>query len=377
MPQVLEHIECFISDDVSRSKLIAECAFLMVVDSSGGSSGEKLVRSPQLLHQVLTHPVVAEKLRYDGSTQGKKEAEAPMRERLVASLCRLIDKLLPLAIARFVSANRISPLRSETIEEISALARGASKSGSVASENECSTSSVFGNETVDLFSSDTIAATPLEPEQQSDVCNRLLAGLGYHLESLGASLRTLQPPAERDPPAAETALEECHRVVAMGLMVSRSVQHCLMWQPRGLADMSAQLCYMSMLQALAEVLTPIECGDLQNVQSLDALLRSEGKLSSVVRKHNVTQSLLTTSMLWARPAFTDLVHCILALLSAPFEKRDYDSSAVTAKHGVLLPFVTFLAQYMKAMFGRTNAKPKQKKVRLTCYVFPLDVSNSL
>lgn len=177
-------------------------------------------------------------------------------------------------------------------------------------------------------------------------------------------------------------------MVAAGLLVSRAAQKCLLWKTggasilslpwiflsifahivlslvsnAGLAGMSAQFCYLSLLQSLTEVICPVQVGDIQNANQIDQHLhfppRSErgGAVDS--------SSLLCQSLQWARDAHTDLVLSLLTLLSAPLAPSAATSSPSTLNVSpcILLPFVTFVGQYLQAMFGKTSAKPKQEKV---------------
>jgi len=128
-----------------------------------------------------------------------------------------------------------------------------------------------------------------------------------------------------------------------------------------------------MLQGLAEVVTPVHLGDRQNVDLLDTLQQLPPRTSSSSVSGSgsgsaaTAQSVLFLSVQWARAAYTDLVHSLLTLLSAPLivgQQKPTSSSAsgsgggVTVLHCILLPFVTFVAQYLQAMFGKTDAKPR-------------------
>ena len=55
MPHFLGYIEYFIVDDVSRTKLFAESAYVLLVDTVRSAMGEETVRSPAVLQEVLVH----------------------------------------------------------------------------------------------------------------------------------------------------------------------------------------------------------------------------------------------------------------------------------------------------------------------------------
>jgi hypothetical protein len=405
MPHLLGCIEYFITDDVTRTKLFAESACVLLLDTLSSSSGAEAVRSPAVLQGVLVHPLVATSLHDDDdlppsstsssssssfSSLQHKYPNTTTRERLVTALCRLVVRLLPVSIARFVTAHQTRSLLPASVEEIHKLAAEVKAPAGTTSQSDVqatppSSVSVFGDEAIDLFPSSGghggVDVLPAEttgppsahsrPSSAADFSG-LLAGLGVHLETPGVSLRTLQPPrgesgeGEDSLPPAETALEECHCLVAAGLLIARAAQRCLLWRSDGLAGVSAQFCYLSMLQSLAEVLTPVQFGDRQNADLLDQRQQRPARSAS---QPGGGSSLLFLSVQWARAAFTDLVHSLLTLLSSPGQgqrrpggQRQGQAGAVPIAHCVLLPFVTFAAQYLKAMFGKTDAKPKQQKV---------------
>jgi hypothetical protein len=357
------------------------------------------------------------------------------KERLVTSLCRLVTRLLPITIARFAKAHETSALLPGTVQEIrqvaaecEAEARPTPPSLKGAAETAVplpsASVSVFGDDALDLL---PISTTSMELPGSGDSgqsgdgssgpsssassslpsfsFSGVLAGLGVHLEAAGVSLRTTQPLSSTsgsgsgtststssalDAPPAETALEECHRLVAAGLLVARAAQRCLLWKCDGLAGCAAQVSYLSMLQCLAELVTPVGLGDAQNLHFIDQqrgqAVSRRGLPSSA--EPPTTASLLHASVLWARGAYTDLVHALLSLLAAPLTAplaqnqhqhqtreppgdgpgtggwQGAGAAVVTVSHGILLPFVTFVSQYLQALFGNTESKPKQKKVRV-------------
>ena len=190
------------------------------------------------------------------------------------------------------------------------------------------------------------------------------------MEILGVSLRTLQPPRADQRPPAETALEEFHRLVACGVLVARAARRCFLWRNEGLGGVVTQHCYLDMLQSLAEVLTPVCQGDAKNMEFIEQRQTSGGGggggAGGTVNSLS-HQSLLQLSVIWARVAFTDLVHSILTLLSETLDRQRHDHSvqsiaSAPISHGVMLPFVIFMSHYLKTMFGDTAAKPKQEKV---------------
>jgi hypothetical protein len=171
------------------------------------------------------------------------------------------------------------------------------------------------------------------------------------------------------------ALEEVHRLVAIGVLVSRAAQRCFLWRCEGLGGMVAQLSYIDLLQGLAEVLTPVCQGDAKNVEIIEQQQGAHGNIAGV-GVGSTQLSLLHMSVIWARAAFTDLVHSILTLLSTYLDRQRQvqqstvknmgvsDSSSATIPHCVMLPFLKFVSLYLNTLFGDTAAKPKQEKVNI-------------
>jgi len=389
MPHFIAFVEYFVVDDVARTKLFAESAMVLLVDTVRNASGEEIMRSPALLHAILSHPLVAASMLDDDDVQAAPKCpNITTRERFVTALCRVVVKMLPVNIARFIAANQSSPLLSSSVEEIMQLAsdtKAATSSQAKGTEGGTSSStppsSVFGNDAIDLFSTncaDDVAGSLITPDLSSEAANDapstsfsgLRTGLGVHLEIPGVSLRTLQPPRAGQRQPAETALEEFHRLVACGVLVARAARCCFLWRNDGLSGVVAQHCYVDMLQSLAEVLTPIYQGDVKNMELIEQRQSSSGGGMGAARSASQApshQSLLQLSVIWARAAFTDLVHSILTLLSETLDRQGQDHSvqgigSATISHGVMLPFVKFMSQYLKTMFGDTTAKPKQEKV---------------
>ena len=392
MPHFLSYVEYFVVDDVARTKLITESAVVLLLDTVNSVSGRELIRSPALLHEVMSHPLVAASLLDDDDAQAAPKCpNITTRERLVTALCRLVVKMLPISIARFVAAHQTSPLQPSSVEEIHQLAAEVKKVSAAANVRDNaptsnpSTTSVFGNETIDLFPSsiggDGIGSqtADVSPDSTHSTSSSgyggLLAGLGVHLEIHGVSLRTLQPPQPGQLPPAEMALEEVHRLVAIGVLVSRSAQRCFLWRCEGLGGMVAQLSYIDLLQGLAEVLTPVCQGDAKNVEIIEQQQGAHGNIAGV-GVGSTQLSLLHMSVIWARAAFTDLVHSILTLLSTYLDRQRKvqqstvknmgvgDSSSATIPHCVMLPFLKFVSLYLNTLFGDTAAKPKQEKVNI-------------
>ena len=374
MPLCLGFVEFFVVDDVARTKLIAECAYVLFVDSVHNVSGQEIIRPPSVLHDFLIHPTVSACFQDEEDfsvSSSERNFNITTRERLVTSLCRLITKLLPVAIARFVTANRTGALLPSTVEDIHKIAPKLSESAN--GTESSAPDNVFGSETVDLFPSVSGSDIPLVTANDSSSNSEnksfqgLLAGLGVYQEMIGVSLRTLQPPHTNDLPPAETSLEEVHRLVVMGLLVSRTAHRCLFWSSEGLAGMSAQFCYIAMIEVLAEVVTPVYLGDKQNMEQLDHNSNRPSFKATVVAETGLSRtshSLLYLSVQWARTAFTDLVLSLLTILNQPQPSSDKKTPVyVSIPHCILLPIVKFAAQYLQALFGKTNSKPKQEKVR--------------
>ena len=122
-------------------------------------------------------------------------------------------------------------------------------------------------------------------------------------------------------------LEECRRSVAAGVLIGRAAQRCLLWQIDGLAGVAAQLSYISLLQSLAELLTPVHQGNIKNIEFIDLQYQQKQHQTSVSRSYtragasfsaaqnrsSSSSSLLHMSLLWAQEAYTDLVHSLLTL----------------------------------------------------------------
>ena len=106
LPSLIEQICTRIPDDVSRSKLFAEVAALLLMDmeDSGG------VAHPEVLYGVLSHAFVIRMLQTEAPTASgpTSQPHSFMRERLLLSLCRAVKKAVPVAIAYVLSAVQMS-----------------------------------------------------------------------------------------------------------------------------------------------------------------------------------------------------------------------------------------------------------------------------
>lgn len=99
LPTIIEEICVQIKDDVSRSKLLAEVAALLLIDveETGG------VAHPEVLYSVLGNSFVVSCLQADPPSAPSIQHHF-LRERLLLALCRLSVKLLPVVIAYVLSA---------------------------------------------------------------------------------------------------------------------------------------------------------------------------------------------------------------------------------------------------------------------------------
>lgn len=201
IPPLIGFIEYFITDDVTRTKLFSEVAHVLLVDNGASGGGEECVRPTSLLQTVLTHPLVATALHDDDrddsshSSMQQKGPNITTRERIVAALCRLVVKLLPLTIARFVQASRASPLLPASVEEIRQTAATAATAASSTVADATTDGAVFGNDTIDLFPTPNEGVRGTNNDTTGDTNSPnppLLAGLGPYLEMTGVSLKTIE-----------------------------------------------------------------------------------------------------------------------------------------------------------------------------------------
>jgi hypothetical protein len=99
LPTIIEEICVQIKDDTSRSKLLAEVAALLLIDVEDTGA----VAHPEVLCAVLGHSFVVSCIQADPPSSTNTPHHF-LRERLLLALCRLVVKLLPVAIAYLLSA---------------------------------------------------------------------------------------------------------------------------------------------------------------------------------------------------------------------------------------------------------------------------------
>lgn len=189
LPFFLAFICRYIADDISRTKLISECAILLLINVDSNGS----VAHPEVLFQTLGHPVISALFLSDSGTSVDPSSPHSFRERFVTALCRTIVKMIPIAVAYAISTDG---------------ALGSAKPD-------------------DSFGGSVINLTPAKTSNISKVGEGKLpfSGFGCYAELFGTTLRSSGQVSDESNSyslSTDLALQQIDHLVASALFVLRS-----------------------------------------------------------------------------------------------------------------------------------------------------------
>jgi hypothetical protein len=190
LPHFLSFICRYIPEDISRTKLISECAILLLVNVES----DGCIAHPEALFQTLGHPAISSLFHLEsGAADHSSSSSHCFRERFVASLCRAIVKLIPVTIAYVLATD-----------------------GTVKNIDEADT---FGDSLVPLTSAPTNSASQMNRKPYQ--------GVGCYAELCGETLRSSDAKGASSSEgsystSAELALQQLDNLVASALFVLRS-----------------------------------------------------------------------------------------------------------------------------------------------------------
>lgn len=192
LPFILSFICKFITDGISRAKLISECTILLLINVDGNGS----VAHPEVLFQTLGHPVISTLFLIDSGTSTDVSSGHCFRERFITALCRAIIKMLPITVAYALSTD--GTLRNNTIKPDDS----------------------FGDSVVNL--------TPSKVDHHHHATGgdrKPFAGIGCFAELFGTTLRSSGHTTNElnsFSVSADLALQQIDNLVACALFVLRS-----------------------------------------------------------------------------------------------------------------------------------------------------------
>jgi hypothetical protein len=216
LPSLFSAICRHIPDDISRTKLIAECVVLLLinVDSNG------TIAHPEVLYQTLGHPVISSYLHLESSSSSSSPSSSSsanpenisnphFRERFITALCRGIVKLIPTAVAYVLSTD------------------GKLSNLNPTNDNGDDT---FGDSVIDLSNAIPSASSTTVASTSTSLRKRLpYGGVGCYAELCGSTLRTTahenknhEQSSSALSASAELALQQLDNLVACALFVLRS-----------------------------------------------------------------------------------------------------------------------------------------------------------